>query len=56
MLLAAWPVGYEAFFAGLAAQISSHGLSEEPEALVPVLVDVPKPLQDLWLDWRSVGG
>ena len=52
-LLAAWPVGYGAFFAGLAAQISTKGLPEEPEALLPVVLDGAEPARKAWLDWRD---
>ncbi|WP_036910979.1 MULTISPECIES: protein adenylyltransferase SelO [unclassified Prochlorococcus] len=52
-LLAAWPVGYGAFFAGLAAQISTKGLPEEPEALLPVVLDAAEPARKVWLDWRD---
>ncbi len=52
-LLAAWPVGYGAFFAGLAAAIEAHGVPEDPEALAPVVAAAPDPPRNAWLAWRD---
>ncbi len=53
VLLAAWPVGYGAFFAGLVEQIMLNGLPEEPEALLPVVLAGPQPPRDAWVAWRD---
>ncbi|MFL0723760.1 MAG: YdiU family protein [Prochlorococcus sp.] len=52
-LLAAWPIGYGAFFAGLSEQVELNGLPEEPHALLPVVVNGPAPSRDVWMSWRD---
>ncbi|MFL0725988.1 MAG: YdiU family protein, partial [Prochlorococcus sp.] len=52
-LLAAWPVGYGAFFAGLSEQVELNGLPEEPHDLLPVVVNGPEPSMDVWMSWRD---
>ena len=53
-LLAAWPVGYGAFFSGLSRHVVDRGLPEEPEALAPFLDGAPEPPRDLWCCWRDL--
>jgi len=58
-LLAAWPVGYGAFFAGLSEQVELNGLPEEPHDLLPVVVNGPEPSMDVWMSGclgGTVGG
>jgi len=52
-LLAAWPIGYGAFFAGLSEHVELNGLPEEPHALLPVVVNGPAPSRDVWMSWRD---
>lgn len=42
-LLAAWPVGYGSFFAGLAGRVAEAGLPSTPEELVPFMAGAPEP-------------
>ncbi|MBE9152833.1 YdiU family protein [Cyanobium sp. LEGE 06113] len=52
-LLAAWPVGYGSFFAGLAARVAEAGLPSTPDELGPFLAGAPQPPRQPWLAWRD---
>ena len=52
-LLAAWDVGYGAFFTALAQRISRAGLPDTPEELEPFVPAAPQPPRDRWLAWRD---
>ncbi|APD47931.1 YdiU family protein [Synechococcus sp. CS-602] len=52
-LLAQWPVAYGSFFAALAARISSAGVPQEAEALLPFLPGAPPPPRGPWQAWRD---
>lgn len=52
-LLAAWPVGYGAFFAGLAQRVGCFGCPQEAEALNPFLEKAPEPPREIWQAWRD---
>ena len=52
-LLAAWDVGYGAFFTALAECINRGGVPETPEELAPFVPEAPEPPRDRWLAWRD---
>jgi uncharacterized protein YdiU (UPF0061 family) len=52
-LLAAWPVGYGAFFSALAETVVRQGLPADPEQLAPFVPAAPEPPRDRWHAWRD---
>ena len=52
-LLAAWPVGYGAFFTGLAGRVAETDLPATPDELVPFMAGAPEPPRQPWLAWRD---
>ena len=52
-LLAAWDVGYGAFFAALATRIAVAGLPDTADELLPFVPGAPEPRRDRWRAWRD---
>ncbi len=52
-LLSSWGVHYGKFFSAFSNHISTYGLPEEAESLLPFMGNASTPSRKTWLEWRD---